>query len=155
MCYGRKGLISQGQLSNSNAQSSQETLLVIFIIFCMKIQSTHQCLWFSTRSSRLSCAHMALSEVRLVNTNPSVLKTWHWHPTWSLRSGLECNIQIHHLGACCWPVAWPGSRHPCPPCSRRTGLKWTRAPKTSMLWTYLRKMDQNKWAPASLIVTQE
>jgi len=87
--YGRKGLISLEELSNSNAQSSQETLLVIFIIFCMKIQSTGQCLWFSTWSSRLSCVHTALSEVRPVNTNPSVLKTSHRHPTWSLRSGLD------------------------------------------------------------------
>lgn len=129
-----KGAMNQGELSNS----SQETLLVIFIILCIKIRSTHQCLWFSTWSSMLPSVHTTLSEAWSVNTIPAVLKTQYQHPTWSLKSGLECNIQIHHLGAHCWPVAWPGPHHPCPPCSRRTGLKWTRGPKASVLWTYLR-----------------
>lgn len=56
------------------------------------------------------------------------------------------------LTACCWPVSWPGPHHSLP-CSRRTGLKWIRAPKISALWTYLRKTRTNK-TPASLTVTK-
>lgn len=131
-CCGRKGLLSQEQLSNSHAQSPQEILLVIFVIFCMKIPNTYQCLWFSTWSSRLSCVHMALSEVRSVNINPSVLKVWHWHPTWSLRSGFKRNIHMHHVVLAAGQghvthvllaaggLAWSGSKHPKPQCFELT-----------------------------------
>lgn len=147
--------MSQGELSNSNAQSSQETLLVIFIIFCIKIQSTHQCLWFSTWSSRLSCVHTALSEVRPVNTTPSVLKAWHQHPT-----------RCHH------PARGVRAQHPGTPlgCLLLTGglaramapmssfqqEDWLEADQSTQNLSALNwKMDQNKQGLASLIVTHE
>lgn len=113
----------------------------------MKIQSTHQCLWFSSWTSRLSHVHMALAEARPVNTSLSVPKTWHCHPTWNLRSELECNVQVHHLGACCWPVAWSGPCLPCLPCSRRTGLRQTQ----NLSALNLPKKDGSEQASSCLI----